>query len=150
MSLKRMINSLLSRAGLRISRIRKRGDEQLPSYAGGDFVASYEKYCHDSMVPWEGMHDAFLAATHIAKSGTPGDVVECGVFRGGIVGLMKDTILQIEKNTPRNFWLFDTFEGMPKPGPNDFKIGQSRSGAMKKFNQRARVVGGAATGSGGN
>lgn len=140
----RLINSILSPAGLRISRIRKPGDERLPSYAEGDFVASYEKYFHDSMVPWQGMHDAFLAATHIAKSGTPGDVVECGVFRGGLVGVMKDTILQIEKNTPRNFWLFDTFEGMPKPGPNDFKLGRSRIGAMKRFNKRAR--GGAATG----
>lgn len=134
----RLINSILSRAGLRISRIRKPGDERLPSYAEGDFVASYEKYFHDSMVPWQGMHDAFLAATHIAKSGTPGDVVECGVFRGGLVGVMKDTIMQIEKNTPRNFWLFDTFEGMPKPGPNDFKFGRSRIGPMKRFNKRAR------------
>jgi O-methyltransferase len=142
-----MINSVLSRAGLRLSRIQPRREDPSTLYAGAEsaFVASYEKYRDDSMVPWQGMHDAFLAAKYIANSGTPGDIVECGVFRGGIVGLMKDTILQIEKTSARNFWLFDTFEGMPKPGPEDFKFGKDRSRAIslsiKKYEMLAREGG---------
>lgn len=143
MKIRQLFNSILGRAGVRIIRIRRRGDEKLPSYIDSDFVESYRKYVHDSVVPWEGMYDAFLAATHIAKSGTPGDIVECGVFRGGVVALMRDTILRTEKTmTGRNFWLFDTFDGMPKPGPKDFKIGRDRNAPLKKY-ERSTSAGGA-------
>lgn len=44
-----------------------------------------------------------------------GDFVECGVWRGGHVMLARAT------SPDRVCWLYDTFEGMTKPGPRDRK-----------------------------
>lgn len=52
----------------------------------------------------------------------PGDLVQCGVWRGGIAGLMLDHILKSEIDSTRStrkIWLYDTFEGMPSPGEKD-------------------------------
>lgn len=51
-----------------------------------------------------------------------GDLVQCGVWRGGIAGLMLLHILESEVDSTRSnrkLWLYDTFEGMPSPGEND-------------------------------
>ena len=47
-----------------------------------------------------------------------GDFVECGVWKGGhiIMSWLANT------NTKRNFWLYDTFEGMTEPTMEDYKI----------------------------
>lgn len=43
----------------------------------------------------------------------PGDFVECGVYHGGSAAIMASFC---EKTEPkRNIWLFDSFEGLPKP-----------------------------------
>jgi O-methyltransferase len=43
----------------------------------------------------------------------PGDVVECGVFRGGTALLEARTIAAAEVTTRRQLHLFDSFQGMP-------------------------------------
>lgn len=55
-----------------------------------------------------------------------GDVVECGVWRGGhIVAAMLAAVVQ------RTYWLFDTFNGMTEPGPQDFRKGYHASQSTK-------------------
>lgn len=60
-----------------------------------------------------------------------GDIVECGVWRGGNV------ILARMLCPMRLCWLFDTFDGMTPPGPNDdakahYKFdSKTRAGAIK-------------------
>lgn len=44
---------------------------------------------------------------------TPGDIVECGVWRGGNI------ILARLLSPARTCWLYDTFAGMTEPGPLD-------------------------------
>ena len=43
----------------------------------------------------------------------PGDIVECGVWKGG--SMMVCALTLLAKSERRNLWLFDTFEGMPPP-----------------------------------
>jgi O-methyltransferase len=57
------------------------------------------------------------AVHHIANAKIPGDVVECGVWRGG--SSMMAALAMQETNDFRKLWLFDTFEGMPEPGEHD-------------------------------
>ena len=57
-----------------------------------------------------------LAET-IAKRGLRGDVVECGVYRGGSAVVIGERLLRSSRE--RQMWLFDVFSGMPEPGPND-------------------------------
>ena len=47
----------------------------------------------------------------------PGDVAECGVYKGGTAYLLAD-IIQVEKAN-KNLLLFDTFAGMPNEAEED-------------------------------
>jgi O-methyltransferase len=50
----------------------------------------------------------------IIKVGVPGDLVECGVWRGGASFLMA-RVLKSSGTLDRKVWLFDSFEGLPPP-----------------------------------
>jgi hypothetical protein len=50
----------------------------------------------------------------------PGDVVECGVWKGGSMMVCALTILDAQQR--RNLWLFDTFEGMSPPTEDDVDL----------------------------
>lgn len=58
------------------------------------------------------------ATTHVVRRGTPGALVECGVWRGGSV-LAMIAVLQRLGVTDREVYLYDTFEGMTRPGGLD-------------------------------
>jgi hypothetical protein len=47
----------------------------------------------------------------------PGDIVECGTWHGGSAAMMG--VACLDSNTRRDVWLFDSFQGLPKPGEND-------------------------------
>lgn len=50
-----------------------------------------------------------------ARKQVPGDVVICGVWRGGLA-IIAAAVL---RGTGRHLWLYDTFDGMTAPGEHD-------------------------------
>jgi len=69
------------------------------------------------------------AIRHVENSGIAGDIVECGVWRGGnlvIAGLMRKHM-----GFDRRIWAFDTFAGMTAPTEADFKPAQDLDVAKK-------------------
>jgi hypothetical protein len=64
------------------------------------------------------MYALYQATRYVSASGIVGDVVECGVWRGGSAMLAATTLRAIEDEA-RTLWLYDTFEGMTQPGPAD-------------------------------
>lgn len=58
------------------------------------------------------------ATEHVVRHGIPGDIVECGVWRGGSMMAVADTLRRLG-DTLRHLYLFDTFTGMPEPGEQD-------------------------------
>ena len=58
------------------------------------------------------------AVRHCERRGLPGAFAECGVWKGGAVLAML-LALQQEGRTDRDVFLFDTFEGMTEPRPED-------------------------------
>lgn len=70
------------------------------------------------------------AIRHIEANRIPGDIVECGVWRGGnlvIAGLMRKRL-----GFDRRIWAFDTFAGMTSPSAADFKPAEDLD-VEKKF-----------------
>jgi O-methyltransferase len=66
-----------------------------------------------------------LAVQHIVGSNVPGDIVECGVWKGGSMMAVATTLLQL-KTTDRALHLFDTFDQMSSPTDVDRTVhGQS-------------------------
>ena len=77
----------------------------------------------------------FDLARNVIDRGVPGDFIECGVFGGAQCAVMARAIMESEEHsarptrvlTPggwitvngRRVHLFDSFEGLPAPGPED-------------------------------
>src|SRR5262245_50341616 len=58
------------------------------------------------------------AVQYLTANAIPGDFVECGVWRGGSMMAAMLTLLA-KGDTSRNFYLYDTFEGMTEPSEKD-------------------------------
>jgi O-methyltransferase len=58
------------------------------------------------------------AIEHITQHGIPGDIVECGVWRGGSSMAMALALLRMS-DTSRTLWMYDTFQGMTDPTEAD-------------------------------
>lgn len=58
------------------------------------------------------------AVRYVSARRIPGDVVECGVWRGGSSMVAARTLRELG-DTSRTLHLFDTFAGMTAPGPHD-------------------------------
>lgn len=54
------------------------------------------------------------AIAKINANGVEGDIVECGVWMGGMTMYMIFQNMKQTNHTSRHFWLFDTFEGLPE------------------------------------
>lgn len=66
-----------------------------------------------------GKINSLIEATrYVARHKIPGDIVECGVWRGGSMQTMALTLISMG-DTERELHLFDTFEGMPPPTDAD-------------------------------
>jgi hypothetical protein len=59
----------------------------------------------------------------------PGDIVECGVWKGGSIIAAAQKLASLG-DLERQYWLYDTFEGMPAPtredGPAEARLYESR------------------------
>jgi O-methyltransferase len=69
------------------------------------------------MTSVERMYGLYEAIRHVVAAGIEGDVVECGVWRGGSSMLAAETLQAVGEQ--RGLWLYDTFEGMPDPSEHD-------------------------------
>ena len=62
-----------------------------------------------------------VAVRYIVDRGVQGDMVECGVWRGGSMQAVAQTLLGCGVDD-RELHLFDTFEGMPAPTAEDRRV----------------------------
>jgi O-methyltransferase len=61
------------------------------------------------------------AVQYVVRNKIAGDIVECGVWRGGSMMAVALTLLELGA-LERKLWLFDTFEGMPPPTEADVDL----------------------------
>lgn len=104
-----------------------------------------------SEMSWAALSDAgevrtsYELAARAIREGIPGDFVECGVFAGVQCAAMARAICDAkdaghfdEATTWRQVHLFDSFEGIPEPGPQDSAMiagGNKRGGAKCSLEQ---------------
>ena len=58
------------------------------------------------------------AVRYVVEHGVAGDIVECGVWRGGSMAAAA-RVLRSVGSIDRRLWLYDTFDGMTEPNEND-------------------------------
>jgi hypothetical protein len=64
------------------------------------------------------MYALIRAVEYIVDAEIPGDIVECGVWKGGSMLVIARALLDVG-DTSRRLHLFDTFQGMPQPSEAD-------------------------------
>lgn len=89
----------------------------------------YGHYTKGSRERLQAMIDA---CRRIDECQLQGDIVECGVWRGGHI------ILARLISPSRVCWLYDTFSGMPKPGKRDVKVGDKGRSALQTWKAKSR------------
>jgi hypothetical protein len=86
-----------------------------------EFNGPYEVCREFTMTSRERMYALWQAIRYIVANGIPGDIVECGVWRGGSMRLAAMTLLSLN-SVGRDIWLYDTFEGHTEPTQHDIDL----------------------------
>jgi hypothetical protein len=83
-----------------------------------EFMRIYRACAPFSMASIERLYAVYQAVRHVVDHEVPGDVVECGVWRGGSSMCAAMTLLA-RGAVDRRLWLYDTFAGMTEPSAED-------------------------------
>ncbi|MDI6099552.1 TylF/MycF/NovP-related O-methyltransferase [Actinoplanes sp. NEAU-A12] len=90
------------------------------------FPVDYDDAARDTIRtvrPWtmtspEKLNALVYAVRYVVRHRIPGDIVECGVWRGGSMLAVAKTLAEAG-DTARHLHLYDTFEGMSEPTEHD-------------------------------
>jgi O-methyltransferase len=86
-----------------------------------------------SLTPLVRRWNLIKSLHYINQNKLEGDIVECGIWRGGNLFLAKKIQDLYYKNIKRTFYGYDTFEGMPEPSVYDGeKVVQIYKNFLKK------------------
>jgi hypothetical protein len=123
-----MINKILSKFGLKISKIASATNDMISLDV--EFLNQYKITQPYTMTSKERCFALYKAVKHVQAAKISGDLVECGVWRGGNTMLMAN-ILTDSNSTDRSIYLYDTYEGMSEPSPADKKTGSNEPARSK-------------------
>jgi hypothetical protein len=102
------------------------------------FLEAWLSVRETTAVSIERSYDCWQAVRHVCRNDIPGDIVECGVWRGGQAMLVAYALLH-EGVRDRRLTLYDTFAGMPRPSERDFGIGRRPTPARLKWERLQRA-----------
>jgi hypothetical protein len=87
-----------------------------------DFIACHNACRPYTMTSTERLYALYRSVRFVVEAGVPGDLVECGVWKGGSVMMMALAMKSLGV-TDRTIHLFDTFAGMTPPTALDVDLG---------------------------
>lgn len=97
-----------------------------------DAVKDYEVVRKNTMVPFDNLASLYEQVHYLETAGIEGDFVECGVWKGGSVGMMALANLKFGEKR-RHLHLFDAFQDICEPDP-----GVDGEKALKEAGQYAK------------
>lgn len=112
----RNVNNVLKKMGVHLKRFPERD-----LITDQKFIEIYNKCKPFTMTSVEKMYALYSAVNYLNRSGVAGDIVECGVWKGGSSMLSAFTQLSLN-NIARDLYLYDTYEGMSVPSEKDIAI----------------------------
>ncbi|MFL5739004.1 MAG: TylF/MycF/NovP-related O-methyltransferase [Flavisolibacter sp.] len=87
-----------------------------------------------TMTSPERMFGLIEAVKYIQNNNIEGDIVECGVWKGGSMLAIAETLTRLNENN-RKLFLYDTFEGMPPPSEADVSHMNQKAEDLLKTNE---------------
>ena len=113
----------------------------LPTHYDAEAKRVIERVGPRTMTQPEKLFGLILATRYVATHSIPGDVVECGVWRGGSMQAAALTLLECG-DTGRDLHLYDTFEGMTPPDDVDRRSdGRTAADLLATSSRDSRVWG---------
>src|SRR5262245_11262521 len=93
----------------------------------------YLEICLEACQSPESIAQLCRSARYVVDNNIHGDIVECGVYKGASIVAIIRTLQDLGKE--RQIWLYDTFEGMPKPEEVDlfYVTGPEHDGGLKSW-----------------
>jgi len=127
--MKQLLKSTLRTVGYDVVRYHPKGnsqDQSKPNLAAMlDLTTEQKRILTDvhpyTMTSVENRVALLNAVTYITQNAIPGDIAECGVWRGGSMMTVALTLLSLGDRS-RSLYLYDTYEGMSPPAPVDKNI----------------------------
>ena len=114
-----------------LSFMKKKGKfDNLPSYMDEEIQQIIQSVKGLTMISPHRLYALLQAVKYISNSKIQGDIVECGVWRGGVM-IAASKLLWNLGEKDRNFYLYDTYAGMSKP--TEFDVGFAGDVAAEKF-----------------
>lgn len=110
------LKSLLRSFGYDV--VRARDGEELPPDFSPEDAALWKLVAPHTMTSPERVFALRQAVRYVVEAKVPGDIVECGVWKGGSMMAVARTLLDLGSRD-RALHLFDTYEGMPAPTGED-------------------------------
>lgn len=117
--LKNMAAALAARFGMKIVSLKHHKGPK--PEMDPEFAALYEECRPYTLIQVERMYSLYKAVKYIVDKKLPGDFVECGVYKGGASMMMAKTLLSLGVKD-RMIYMYDTYEGMAKPTPEDMSV----------------------------
>jgi len=92
------------------------------------FDATFRRVSRMTMVSHRRLRSLQETVRYVVAKNISGDIVECGVARGGSAAVMALALQQL--GVKRRLWLFDTFSGIPQPSnaDPDYEIARNYAG----------------------
>lgn len=128
--MKIVIQGLLKKAGYQIVPYSEKPPamEFPPDFEPAD-VEIIRKVRSYTMTSNERIFALISAVRHIVRNDIPGDIVECGVWKGGSM-MAAVLALQAMGVKDRHIHLFDTFDGMSEPSEQDLSLKGEAAGDL--------------------
>lgn len=112
--LKKTVRGIINRLGYNL--VKK--VDSLPGDFDKETIDTYILVKEYTMTSAERISSLCNAVRYLVKNDIAGDIVECGVWRGGSTMAAIDTLIKVG-DTAREVYLYDTFEGMSEPSELD-------------------------------
>jgi hypothetical protein len=127
---RRFLARLLARRGLVLTRVATDNLEARES--GTDWPENAE-----TMIGLKRLDNLQQTISDVLKQNVPGDLIECGAWRGGATIFMR-AMLQTYGDNDRNVWVADSFQGLPKP--DEQKFPEDKGSNLHQFTELAVSV----------
>lgn len=115
--IKQKVRRLINKFGFDLIKIRT-NINILPADFDTETVDTYNRVKDYTMTSPERIASLCSAVNYIVGNNIKGDIVECGVWKGGSTMAAICTLKRL-KDTSRAIYLYDTYEGMSEPTAND-------------------------------
>lgn len=113
---------------------------KFPADFSSDEIAIISSAKPYTMTSNERLVSLLRSIDYIDQNNIQGDIVECGVWRGGSMVAACTKLMKLGK-TNRKIFLFDTFEGMPPPSNNDKQFDGLEAAQFLTINEQGQKIG---------